>query len=228
MQCMNRLATIVPFVVLAGCPASTDTGQVVVEDAGMLDAKAGVELTGGVDASLASDASVDADAADAFSLIDASTNEAGARRPLVDHNKWKTSAAGMDPFPDRPATVTCPRNAAYAETLGGEYAYDVNTGLCDYLTVQQEVLAPVAMDDTLKVRLWHFELSAPEAAQAHASVRIDELILLDEMVDIPTASGAITKAIKAPRAIRAGAVVYFHLHNHGANSWALVEVSAGP
>ena len=33
--------------------------------------------------------------------------------------------------------------------------------------------------------------------------------------------------VRAERAIPAGAAVLFHLHNHGANSWALVEVSAG-
>ncbi|MDB4974017.1 MAG: hypothetical protein JWN48_2358, partial [Myxococcaceae bacterium] len=79
--------------------------------------------------------------------------------------------------------------------------------------------------ETLKVRLWHFELSAPEPATAHVAVLVDGLAILDETVPIPAAGGLLIKELRVPRPIPAGAPVYFHLHNHGANSWALVEVS---
>jgi hypothetical protein len=80
----------------------------------------------------------------------------------------------------------------------------------------------------LKVRLWHFELSAPDPAQAHAVLLVDGLTVLDERIPIPKPGGLMVHELRVERDIPAGAPVYFHLHNHGENSWALVELSAGP
>jgi hypothetical protein len=52
--------------------------------------------------------------------------------------------------------------------------------------------------------------------------------VLDERIPIPRPGGLIARQRTLERALPAGAPVYFHLHNHGANSWSLVEVSAGP
>ena len=43
---------------------------------------------------------------------------------------------------------------------------------------------------------------------------------------IPAEGGLIVKEVRATSAIPAGSTVFFHLHNHGMNSWALVELSA--
>jgi hypothetical protein len=59
-------------------------------------------------------------------------------------------------------------------------------------------------------------------------IRVDGLSVLDERIPIPKPGGLIVRELRVERDIPAGAPVYFHLHNHGANSWALVEVSAGP
>ena len=103
----------------------------------------------------------------------------------------------------------------------------IDTGACDYLTVVQHTARAVSAGELLKLRLWHFELSAPAPAQAHAAVVVDSLTVLDELVAIPAAGGLIVRELRAPHDLNAGAPVYFHLHNHGANSWALVELSAG-
>jgi hypothetical protein len=135
--------------------------------------------------------------------------------------------AAADPFDDRPPNVDCSTAGVAAETLSGERVLGVETGLCNYLTATQPTQRAVAARELIKVRLWHFELSAPEPAEAHVCVLIDGLRILDERVPIPQAGGLIVRRSVAERAIPAGAPVYFHLHNHGANSWALVEVSAG-
>jgi hypothetical protein len=171
------------------------------------------------------------------STADASTNvpsDAGAASglepaSLVIHELWTLlGPADEDPFGDRPEDASCSRAGVMAETLGGERVFSVDTGLCSYLTAKQTTLGEVAAGETLKVRLWHFELSAGEPAEAHAAVVVDGLHVLDERVDIPGPGGLLVKEMRVTRAIPAGAPVFFHLHNHGANSWSLVEVTARP
>lgn len=150
-----------------------------------------------------------------------------SRRSLVLPALWMPLLATDDPFDDRPLTTRCDPSAHFAETLAAEPVFSVDTGGCAYLTVRQLTRSDVAVGEVIKVRLWHFELSAPEPAEAHAAIVIDGTSLLDERIAIPQPGALITAQMKAERAIPAGASVYFHLHNHGANSWSLVEVSAG-
>lgn len=150
------------------------------------------------------------------------------RTSLVLPELWTALDAKSDPFADRLPMVRCLPGAVAAETLSEERVLGVDTGPCNYLTALQPTLRDVQPGDTLKVRLWHFELSAPEQAEAHAAVMIDDLTVLDERVPIPQPGGLIVRQVVAERAIPAGTPVYFHLHNHGENSWALVEVSTGP
>jgi hypothetical protein len=114
------------------------------------------------------------------------------------------------------------------ELLSGERALGVDTGTCPYLTASQATKRTIAIGETIKVRLWHFELNAPEAAEAHAALLVDGIEVLNEVLPIPQAGGLIVRQIRVARAVPMGAPALFHLHNHGANSWALVEVSAGP
>jgi hypothetical protein len=150
------------------------------------------------------------------------------RVSLVSPDHWTLLDAGADPFDDRPAVVDCLPAGVAAEVLGDERVLGIETGWCGYLTAQQPTRRAVAVGEVLKVRLWHFELTAPEPAEAHAVLQIDGLRVLDERIAIPQPGALIVKQLRVERAIAAGAPVQFHLHNHGANTWALVEVSVGP
>jgi hypothetical protein len=159
---------------------------------------------------------------------DGGTSGQPVRRSLVLHELWTQLAPMDDPFDDRAPDASCARTGVMPETLSEERVFSVDTGLCNYLTVTQPTLSEVAAGETLKVRLWHFELSAPEPAEAHAAVVVDGLRILDERVTIPSPGGLLSREMRVPRAIAAGTPVHFHLHNHGINSWSLVEVSARP
>jgi hypothetical protein len=158
---------------------------------------------------------------------EAGSASAAPRTSLVAHESWRILDAGEDPFEDRPAVVECLTAGVVAESLSEERVLGVETGWCGYLTATQPARREALAGEVLKVRLWHFELSAPESAEAHAVVMVDGLRALDERVPIPGPGGLIVRELRLTRAIPVGAPVYFHLHNHGANSWALVEISAG-
>lgn len=185
-------------------------------------------LDGAVDAPIDAgvDAEPDAQLVDA-QLVDAQLVDAAseARVTLVEHHLWTRLEPADDPFTDAPEVVDCRDYATIAQELGQEPVFDVETGFCNYVTVQQPALEAVAAGSTIKVRLWHFDLLAPQPAEAHVAVTVDGEPILDERVPIPAQGGLIVRELPIPRDIARGAPVLFHLHNHGANSWALVEVS---
>jgi hypothetical protein len=146
---------------------------------------------------------------------------------LVNNVRWLRVDASADPFDDRPHSVVCDLNATLPELFNGVSAYGIDTGACNYATVHQPILRAVAAGETVTVRLVHFELTAPEDSEAHVALTIDGLPVLDERIPIPSASQVLVRALVAPRAILAGASAYFHVHNHGANSYALISLSAG-
>jgi hypothetical protein len=158
------------------------------------------------------------------SATDAAT---AARASLIIHDLWRSVASADDPFDDRPEQAKCELSGTMTELLADERVFSVDTGVCNYLTVRQSTLFEIAAGEKINVRLWHFALTAPEPAEAHAAVLVDGLHVLDERVAIPGAGGLLTRTLRVERTIPSGAPVHFHLHNHGGNSWSLVEVSVG-
>jgi hypothetical protein len=148
-----------------------------------------------------------------------------APTPLIDHESWLILGADDDPFTDRPADVEeCPDESAQDEELGGAQVFSVLTGACPYLTASQPILADVASGDPIRIRVFHFELTSPEGGEAHIAISIGETLIWEQRTAIPADSDGIDETIIAPDDLPAGTPIYFHLHNHGANEWALIEV----
>ncbi len=140
---------------------------------------------------------------------------------LAESSLWNEANPSQDPFDDRPAFVECPPEALTLEFVNGDEAVEVTTGVCNYLALTQPLLFEVKRGDHVDFRVWHFELKAPEAAQAHVGVAIDGEVVWDEWREIPSLGGLLTSSWTADRDIPAGADVVFHLHNHGLNTWLL-------
>ncbi|HTU61600.1 MAG TPA: hypothetical protein VMF89_24260, partial [Polyangiales bacterium] len=137
-------------------------------------------------------------------------------------------SAEEDPFTDRVPDAMCPDDSHMPELLGAEPVFSIDTGGCTYITARQPALRDVAKGETLVARVWHFALNAGESAEAHVALRIGDTTVLDQTVPIPSEGGLIAATEVAMNAFEAGTPVFFHLHNHGDNSWSLVELSAGP
>lgn len=143
--------------------------------------------------------------------------DVGSTGPLaiVDHLAWQVSEAGTDPFGDRPEDPACDPKGA-REELG---TFEVETGLCTYLTASQPSLEAIAPGDTLDIEIWHLQLASLEPAEAHVAVRIGAHIVFDERVPIPGPANNLSRSITADFGADAGTPVFIHLHNHGYNSW---------
>jgi hypothetical protein len=150
------------------------------------------------------------------------------RGPLIEPDAWEIVSAADDPFPDRLPDASCPDGTHMPELLGAEPVFSVDTGDCTYITARQPALRDVVKGETLVARVWHFALYADEPAEAHVALRIGDTTVLDQTVPIPSEGGLIAVEDTAVSSFAAGTPIYFHLHNHGDNSWSLVELSAGP
>jgi hypothetical protein len=140
---------------------------------------------------------------------------------LIDHSDWIETPATDDPLADhRPPNVQC----------GGGWLVEgarleVDTGLCNYLSLSAPLLAPIEAGDRLQIRLWWSQLAAIEPAEAHVALTLEDDMLWDLRVPIPGDADAVDVSFDAPRSYSAGSDVHFHLHNHGSNNWSFAGLS---
>ena len=142
---------------------------------------------------------------------------------LVDHDLWVELAAEEDPFDDRPAEVDC-SPLAYGYEYIGEGSFEVDLFSCDYLSVAQPSLRPVEVGDELRLRLWHNQLSGP-VGQAHLAVTLGGELAWEEWFDIPGAAELVAPVWTATEDVPEGSDLVFHVHNHGSNTYNLIEFS---
>ncbi len=143
--------------------------------------------------------------------------------PLLDHTKWIATPPEMDPF-----RVIWP-DAARCE---GDFAWhierdalEVDTGICTFVTLQQPLLASIQRGDSIKLGLWHVQLSSEIAAEAVVELRTGTQTLWSITIPLPARANYLEPRFSAPADAAAGVPLYFHVHNHGANSWYLLYLS---
>ncbi|MFB6372434.1 MAG: hypothetical protein ABEN55_04870 [Bradymonadaceae bacterium] len=146
---------------------------------------------------------------------------------LVAIDAWQRVDADSDPLAShRPSSVDCPESAVEREQLQGQQTLSISTERCNYYAVRQQT--PVAIDsgDTLRIRVWHFELTHDESASAHVALALDGGVAWEKSIRLPTDKGALLSGKwQADRDYPAGTRVDFHLHNHGSNTWNFIEFS---
>ena len=78
--------------------------------------------------------------------------------------------------------------------------------------------------DNLHLTLWHGQLRFDEPTEAHIAISVGGQLLWEKLVEIPNAGGIYDITIPATIDAPAGAPVEFHLHNHGYNTWTLLQL----
>jgi hypothetical protein len=146
--------------------------------------------------------------------------------PLIDHAAWEATPAEEDPLVDhRPPTVDCGIAGWYVEND----ELEIDTNFCNYAALRQSSLRAIDACSLLRIEFYHFDLLAPEPAQAHAALLIDGQVVWEKHIDIPGGGKAFKAAVyeeefTSPLAAPAGAEVMLHLHNHGQNTWTLLSL----
>ena len=140
--------------------------------------------------------------------------------PLVEIDAWSLTAGLDDPFWSSHGGDDAARCSGVhwrTEGLGVE----VDTQACNYVTLTQTSVQPIAAGQRVQVRAWWQILASVEPTEGYIAVLIGDWLLFDERVAIPGDADARTVRIESPRAYPAGTPIYFHVDNHGYNSWTL-------
>lgn len=149
---------------------------------------------------------------------------------LTNSFNWQSTDTNEDPFliliaQDPNMNRICDTNAHGVEEVSvGVWSYSIETDLCHWLTIKQKVLRPVLAGDRVELKVWHFELNAAQRAVAHVGLATDHEVLIVEEEVIPQEGRMIKVEAVFTYDLLVGDWIYFHLDNHGANSWHVLEI----
>ncbi len=157
---------------------------------------------------------------------DNETDSMATPTPLVEPHAWTVAREADDLFADqRPAEVECdPDRGMTVEETAWQTRFEINTGWCNYATVEQPLLESLEAGDTVEVRVWHFELTG-QPAEAYLGVGLDGEVIWEETVPIPSEGELIKSTFEVDRPLPAGTPIQYHVHNHGKNTWELVSIN---
>jgi hypothetical protein len=121
----------------------------------------------------------------------------------------------------RPAGTPCDPTGVGIEQFG--LSYEVKTGLCDYATITQPSLVDLEVGDVLGIRGWHDVLEAEYDTQGFIGLAIDGQMVWHTTVPIPSDYDTIEGDLTIDEDHPAGTELQVHIHNHGINSWNVVD-----
>lgn len=145
--------------------------------------------------------------------------------PLLDGARWSQADADAGPFAAHGEGAPDCRAAGWGPELGG---LEVDTGECPYASLQQRTLVRARAGDRLVVEWWHQRLASVEPSEGHLALTVDDHVLWERVVPIPSDAATYLDDIELPVDIPLDTPVLLHLHNHGTNTWNLFRVERHP
>ena len=133
---------------------------------------------------------------------------------------WRSEAADVAALPE---ASTCAADALLTESE----ILEINTGICNWVTLRQPLLDEIRAGETVRLLFWHLYLYASPPAQGVAELRIDGEQFWRLDVPIPHAETVYKPKWIAARSFAKGSIVELHVHNHGTNSWRLLDLTTG-
>jgi hypothetical protein len=143
--------------------------------------------------------------------------------PLLEPEAFGYAELARDPLAShQPAEIRCGLTGFYPER--GELELD--TSECNYLYLEQPAPHAVPAGSELQLVLRHYDLAAPEPAQAHVAILFGDSVEWEMTIDVPGAANAYEVTWRSSETLELLSPIRVHLHNHGQNTWILSSLSA--
>jgi hypothetical protein len=144
--------------------------------------------------------------------------------PLVLGDNWvRVLDPSLDVFADqRPPDAVCDDFGWGVDPF--YQALEVQTDMCDYVTLNQPSLEPLEPGDVVAISGFHNTLTAETPSEGYMAISVDGEILWEFSASIPGDAAPIEESITIDDSFPLGSDVQLHVHNHGPNTWALVSV----
>lgn len=151
--------------------------------------------------------------------------------PLVDNFGWTEVAPGPDDpwYADNQEVANrCDVDKVKVEELPEGPWYELVTTKCAYHTARIPLPMDVPAGAEILLRIWHFKMLVAEGPfTVVVAVGEPPEVIHKEVINAPnTESGLIHPTFKAVRAWKKGEPIWWHLRNHGDNTWGFIELSA--
>lgn len=130
-----------------------------------------------------------------------------------------------DPFAERAPSM---RECSLAGWLVEADGTEVDTGLCNFVSLQQPTLLDARRGDALRVVFFHFDLTSPEPAEGFAALALGDEVVWTYETRIPGPAGYFDEVVELERGAPAGTPLTFHIDNHGQNTWKLGLLQLNP
>lgn len=146
---------------------------------------------------------------------------------LANHADWTLVPLDADPFMREPGADLrpCDERDVRMELFGSTESFTVDTNLCNWATVSQPLSVSLRAGDQLRVRAFWFSQSDFPAARATLAVRVGAEVLVERHVPIPSEEELLDEVVVLTTSHPPGAPLYFHVGNHGANTWNILQVT---
>jgi hypothetical protein len=143
--------------------------------------------------------------------------------PLIDPGAFRYADRASDPLAaHQPREIRCGIAGFYTER--GELEMD--TGSCNYLYLEQPALRAVQPGGEVRLVLRHFDLAAPEPAEAHVAILFGDAVQWETTIAVPGMAQALEVSWRSDAGLQLTAPIRVHLHNHGQNTWTLASLTA--
>lgn len=138
---------------------------------------------------------------------------------VLSFDGWTYVPFAEDPFAGA-EPVDCPAVAYKAENG----FFELETDYCAAGTFQQATRSDIVAGASLVFVTWHLDLWAPEPAEANLVLRVGTDDVWTAQYAIPGNEQVEEVVVQAPRDLPAGTTAFFHLSNHGVNSWRMGDL----
>ena len=141
---------------------------------------------------------------------------------LIDHDLWTEAAWDEDPVGDLPDCQRATWDVLYdyvdIETKNESEVVDT----CSWQLLTQPLPVRLRPGDTVELMGWHTMLEKPlEDSEAHYAIYAGSEPLFDFAIELPTIDEVYRETVTIENAVPRGTPLYWHVHNHGDNSYAL-------
>jgi hypothetical protein len=142
--------------------------------------------------------------------------------PLVELEGWSAVAGQDDPFIDESNADAVPDCVAAGFRVEADQEWlELDTGACSWITLTTSARYAVDAGQSLKLRISHYDLDAAAPTRAELRLRFDTCDVWSDAIAIPGPANVDEEELDSPCALAAGADIFFHVNNHGQNTYQL-------
>ncbi len=146
-------------------------------------------------------------------------------RIILRHDLWDYVLPTSDPFYSHdPDADPCP-SVGYKAENG---FFELETDYCAIASFSQPVPEDLSAGTRLRFVVWNLDLWAPEPYEALRFLRLGEVEIWTVTTPVPGDEDVEELILDVPVDVPAGTLAWFHLRNHGVNSWRIGDVERAP